>query len=69
MATAARRDRMRCLPVGVARRFERRRLAQNRPQDAGQILASVFGGFVEGVDSPDLREAKLLLDSLAPARP
>ena len=41
--------------------------AEKRPNDARQILAPVYGRFVEGFDAADLREAKLLLDSLAPA--
>jgi predicted ATPase len=40
------------------------RLEQKRPQDARQILAPVYGRFTEGFDAPDLRAAKLLLDSL-----
>jgi predicted ATPase/DNA-binding winged helix-turn-helix (wHTH) protein len=40
------------------------RLAQKRPNDARQILAPVYGRFVEGFETPDLCEAKLLLDSL-----
>jgi tetratricopeptide (TPR) repeat protein len=40
------------------------RLAQKRPNDARQILAPVYGRFVEGFETPDLCEAKLLLGSL-----
>jgi predicted ATPase/DNA-binding winged helix-turn-helix (wHTH) protein len=38
-------------------------LEQRRPNDAWQILAPVYGRFVEGLETPDLRAAKLLLDS------
>ena len=40
------------------------RLEQERPTDARKILAPVYGRFVEGLETPALREAKLLLDSL-----
>jgi tetratricopeptide (TPR) repeat protein len=42
----------------------RLRLEQKRPDHARQILAPVFGRFVEGFETPDLRAAKLLLDSV-----
>jgi predicted ATPase len=45
----------------------RLRSAEQRPNDARQMLAPVYGRFVEGFDAPDLRDSKLLLDSLAPA--
>jgi predicted ATPase len=45
----------------------RLRSAEKRPNHARRILAPVYGRFVEGFEAPDLREAKLLLDSLAPA--
>jgi predicted ATPase/DNA-binding winged helix-turn-helix (wHTH) protein len=40
------------------------RLEQKRPDDARQILSPIYGRFTEGFDTPDLRGAKLLLDSL-----
>jgi predicted ATPase len=33
--------------------------------EAHQLLAPVFGWFTEGFDTPDLKEAKALLDQLA----
>jgi tetratricopeptide (TPR) repeat protein len=40
------------------------RLEQKRPNDARQILAPVYGRFVEGFETSALRAAKLLLDSV-----
>jgi tetratricopeptide (TPR) repeat protein len=39
------------------------RMEQKRPNDAWQILTPVYGRFVEGFETPDLRAAKLLLDA------
>ena len=33
-------------------------------QKAAELLAPVYGGFTEGFDTPDLKEAKTLLDEL-----
>jgi predicted ATPase len=38
---------------------------QNRRTDASDLLAPVYGWFTEGFDTPDLNEAKALLDELA----
>ena len=38
---------------------------QNRRVEAHEILAPVYGWFTEGFDTPDLREAKSLLDELS----
>jgi hypothetical protein len=37
-------------------------------QQARELLASVYGWFTEGFDTLDLKEAKALLDGLAPLR-
>jgi predicted ATPase len=47
-----------------AAHLARLRLQQKRPDDARQILAPVYGRFVEGFDTPDLRAATVLLGSL-----
>ncbi len=39
--------------------------AQGRPAEARDVLAPVYGWFAEGFDTPDLKEAKTLLDKLA----
>jgi predicted ATPase len=44
-------------------------LEQKRPEDARQILAPVYGRFAEGFETPDLRAAKTLLDSLPVGQP
>jgi class 3 adenylate cyclase/predicted ATPase len=38
---------------------------QGKPQQAREVLASVFGWFTEGFDTRDLMEARALLDALA----
>jgi predicted ATPase len=39
--------------------------AQGRREDARRVLAETYGSFVEGFDTRDLREARMLLDELA----
>jgi predicted ATPase len=38
---------------------------QGRHAEARELLAPVYGWFTEGFDTPDLKEAKALLDELA----
>jgi DNA-binding SARP family transcriptional activator/predicted ATPase len=38
--------------------------AQDRTEEARRMLAEVYGWFTEGFDTPDLQEAKALLDAL-----
>jgi predicted ATPase len=38
---------------------------QRKHDKARDLLAPVYGWFTEGFDTPDLREAKALLDELA----
>jgi predicted ATPase len=37
-----------------------------KPQQARELLAPVYGWFTEGFDTLDLKEAKALLEELAP---
>jgi predicted ATPase len=37
---------------------------QGRQSEARDLLAPVYGSFTEGFDTPDLKEAKALLDEL-----
>ena len=37
---------------------------QGKPVEARHLLASVYGWFTEGFDTPDLRDAKALIDEL-----
>ena len=39
--------------------------SQGKPQQARELLASVYGWFTEGFDTRDLKEAKALLGELA----
>jgi len=38
---------------------------QGKPAAAHALLAPIYGWFTEGFDTPDLKEAKALLDQLA----
>ena len=38
---------------------------QDKRTEARDLLASIYGWFTEGFDTPDLKEAKALLDDLA----
>ncbi len=48
----------------IALSFARLRVTQDRGPDAHRLLMSVYGRFTEGFDTPDLQEAKTLLDAL-----
>jgi predicted ATPase len=37
---------------------------QGKREEARELLAPVYGWFTEGFDTPDLKEAKALLDGL-----
>jgi len=41
---------------------------QGRHAEPHDLLAPVYGWFTEGFDTPDLKEAKLLLDELTQER-
>jgi predicted ATPase len=38
---------------------------KGNPTRARELLAPIYGWFTEGFDTPDLKEAKTLLDALA----
>ena len=38
---------------------------QGKQNEARELLAPVYGWFTEGFDTPDLKNAKVLLDALA----
>ena len=48
--------------------FARLRIRQDRQDDARQLLAPVYNRFTEGLETPDLRSARTMLQSL-PTRP
>jgi predicted ATPase len=37
---------------------------QNRHSEARSLLAPIYSQFTEGLDTPDLKDAKVLLDSM-----
>jgi hypothetical protein len=39
--------------------------AQGKKEEARHMLAGIYGWFTEGFDTPDLKEARALLDALA----
>jgi predicted ATPase len=49
----------------AATSLARLRHDQGRHAEGRDLLAPVYGGFTEGFDTPDLNEAKALLDELA----
>jgi predicted ATPase len=48
----------------AAMSLARLRRDQGRPTEARHLLAPVYGWFTEGFDTPDLKDAKALLDEL-----
>jgi predicted ATPase len=48
----------------AAASLTRLRRDQGRPAEARDLLAPVYGWFTEGFDTPDLKDAKALLDEL-----
>ena len=50
--------------LGAATSLARLRLAQDRPDEARQVLEPVSGRFTEGFGTAGMKEAKALLDGL-----
>jgi predicted ATPase len=63
--TVARRQSAKLWELRAAMSFARLRRNQGRPVEALDLLAPVYEWFTEGLDTPDLKEAKALLDKLA----
>jgi predicted ATPase len=61
----ARRQRAKSLELRAAMSLTRLYQKQGRTAEARQMLAECYGWFTEAFDTPDLREAKLLLEQLA----
>lgn len=55
----------RALELRAATSLARLWCEQSRRVEARDALAPVYGSFIEGFDTPDLREAKLVLDRIA----
>src|SRR5208282_2270836 len=51
--------------IRAATSLARLRCNQGRHTEARDMLAPIYGWFTEGFDTPDVKEAKALLDSLA----
>ena len=60
----ARRQNAKSWELRGAMSFARLRRQQGRPQEAAALLAPIYAWFTEGFDTPDLKEAKALLDKL-----
>jgi DNA-binding winged helix-turn-helix (wHTH) protein/predicted ATPase len=61
----ARKQRAKSLELRAAMSLGRLWRDQGRRDDAHRILAGVYGWFTEGLDTPDLREAKSFLGELS----
>jgi predicted ATPase len=61
----ARHQQAKSLELRAAMSLSRLWQRQGKRDAARQLLASVYGWFTEGFDSPDLREAKVLLEELS----
>jgi class 3 adenylate cyclase/predicted ATPase len=60
----ARQQNARSLELRAARDLTRAMAERGEQQQAADRLAAVYAGFTEGFDTPDLKEAKVLLDQL-----
>ena len=63
----ARKQEAKLWELRAATNLAQLRLDQGRPAEARDLLAPICGWFTEGFDTPDLKEAKALLDELGGA--
>jgi predicted ATPase len=61
----AREQEAKLWELRAAASLARLRRDQRRRAEARDLLAPVYGWFTEGFDTPDLKDAKALLDELA----
>jgi predicted ATPase len=61
----ARRQRARLWELRASTSLARLWRDQGKPTEARDLLAPIYGWFTEGFDTPDLKEAKVLLEELA----
>jgi predicted ATPase len=61
----ARRQQARSLELRAAMSLSRLWQRQGKRDDARELLAPIYGWFIEGFDTADLQEARALLDLLA----
>ncbi|MFN8062439.1 MAG: AAA family ATPase [Vicinamibacterales bacterium] len=59
----ARRHKARSMELRASTRLARLQHDQGRSAEARALLGNAYGWFTEGLDTPDLREARALLDS------
>jgi predicted ATPase len=64
----AREQQAKLWELRAAVSLARLRRDQGRDTEARDLLAPVYGWFIEGFDTPDLKEARLLLDELTQER-
>ena len=62
--TLARRQQAKSWELRAAMSLARLWRDQGKVHQARELLAPVYGWFTEGFDTPDLKEAKALLDEL-----
>ena len=63
----ARRQSAKSYELRAATSLARLWLDQGKPGEARELLAPVYGWFTEGFDTPDLQDAKRLLQEVADA--
>ncbi len=63
--TVARQQRAKSWELSAAMSLARLWRDQGKPQQARELLASIYGWFTEGFNTRDLKEARALLDTLA----
>jgi predicted ATPase len=61
----ARRQKAKSLELRAAMSLSRLWQQQGKQEEARQLLSEIYGWFTEGFDTPDLQEAKVLLEELA----
>src|SRR5262249_50460261 len=61
----ARHQEAKSLELRAATSLSRLWQRQGKRAEAQQLLAPIYGWFTEGFDTPDLREARALLEALA----
>ncbi len=65
----ARDQQAKSLELRAAMSLSRLWQRQDKREEAGELLAAVYGWFTEGFDTADLQEAKALLEGLGGTRP
>src|SRR5262249_19121766 len=63
--TIARQQQAKSLELRAAMSLSRLHQQQGRPAEARPMLAECYGWFTEGFDTPDLQEARALLEQLS----